>query len=89
MLAVIASSNAPLLLLDADLAVIAASATFCRALRIDPAGLEGRKLFDLGDGEWNVPQPRSPPRTTDSGHAQIEAYEIDLAPKANRAAALS
>ena len=36
-LAVVAASDAPLLLLDDNLVVIAASASFCRAFRIDPA----------------------------------------------------
>jgi len=33
----IASSDAPLLLLDGDLSVVAASFSFCRAFHIDPA----------------------------------------------------
>jgi hypothetical protein len=36
-LAVIASSTAPLLLLDGDLTLIAASKSFCRAFQIDPS----------------------------------------------------
>ena len=40
-LAVVASSNEPLLLLAADLKVIAASASFCRAFQIDPASVPG------------------------------------------------
>ena len=55
-LAVVASSTAPLLLLDGDLTLIAASKSFCRAFQIDPASVSGCPLSKLGGGEWNVPQ---------------------------------
>ena len=77
-LAVIASSNAPLLLLDGDLVVLAASTSFCRAFQIDPANVPGHQLFELGAGEWDVRQLRSLLKATSSGHARIEAYEMDL-----------
>jgi two-component sensor histidine kinase len=77
-LAVIASSTTPLLLLDDDLAVIAASRSFCRAFQIDLASAPGRQLSELGTGEWNVSQLRVLLRATLAGHADIEAYEMDL-----------
>jgi two-component sensor histidine kinase len=80
-LAVIASSNEPLLFLAADLKVIAASASFCRAFQIDPASVPGRPLSDLGGGEWALPQLSSLLRATASGSAEIEAYEIDFVRK--------
>ena len=80
-LAVIASSNEPLLFLAADLTVIAASASFCRVFQIDPASVPGRRLSNLGAGEWALPQLGSLLRATASGSAQIEAYEIDLVRK--------
>src|SRR6202789_785212 len=77
-LAVIASSNEPLLFLTAELEVIAASASFCRAFQIDPASIPGRKLSELGGGEWNMPKLHSLLKATASGSVKIEAYEIDL-----------
>jgi two-component sensor histidine kinase len=77
-LAVIASSNEPLLFLDSELRLIAASASFCRAFQIDPAGIRGRPLSELGAGEWAIPQLASLLKATASGIAKIEAYEIDL-----------
>ena len=77
-LADVASSNEPLLFLAADLTVIAASASFCRVFQIDPASVPGRRLSDLGAGEWALPQLGSLLKATASGSAQIEAYEIDL-----------
>jgi two-component sensor histidine kinase len=77
-LAVVVSSNEPLLFLTDDQRVIAASAPFCRAFGIDPASVPGRRLSQLGNGEWAMPKLASLLRATASGSAQIEAYEIDL-----------
>jgi two-component sensor histidine kinase len=77
-IALIASSQAPLVLLDGDLAVIGASASFCHAFEIDPADVAARPLLQLGAGEWDVPQLRSLLKATLAGHAEIESYEMDL-----------
>lgn len=68
-LALVATSNAPLLLLDRSLVIIAASKSFCRTFQIDPAKVEGCPLSDLGAGEWNKPQLGSMLRATASGYA--------------------
>jgi two-component sensor histidine kinase len=83
-LAIVASSNEPLLFLRGDLLVIAASASFCRAFQIDPATIPGRKLSELGGGEWDMPKLSSLLRATASGSVKIEAYEIDLIQKDQR-----
>lgn len=77
-LAVIASSNEPLLFLGGDLGIIAASASFCRTFQIDPASLPGRQLSEIGAGEWALPKLNSLLRATASGSAAIAAYETDL-----------
>jgi two-component sensor histidine kinase len=77
-LALVASSDAPILLLNGDLVVIAASASFARAFQIAPDSMNGQPLFALGAGEWDVPQLRSLLRATLSGAAAVEAYEMDL-----------
>lgn len=77
-LAVVVSSIEPLLFLSDDLKVIAASASFCRAFEIDPSSVPGKRLSDLGAGEWAMPKLESLLRATASGSANIEAYEIDL-----------
>jgi two-component sensor histidine kinase len=77
-LAVIASSNEPLLFLAGDLRIIAASASFCRTFQIDPASVPGRRLSELGAGEWAMPKLASLLKATASGSAEIAAYEIDL-----------
>jgi two-component sensor histidine kinase len=80
-LAMVTSSASPLLLLDGALNIIAASKSFCRAFAIDPTSVPGRRISELGDGEWDVPQLKSLLNATAAGHAHIEAYEIDLVRK--------
>ena len=77
-LAVVVSSNEPLLFLSRDQKVIAASTSFCRTFEIDPATIPGRTLASLGNGEWAMPKLASLLQATASGSARIEAYEIDL-----------
>ena len=77
-LALVVASEAPLLLLNGDLTVIAASASFSRAFQIDPALISGRSLFALGAGEWEVPQLRSLLGATLSGAVDLPPYEMDL-----------
>lgn len=77
-LAVVASSVAPLLLLDKDLMVVAASMSFCKAFQIAPAKAQGCGLAELGDGEWLVPQLSSLLKATAAGFAEVGGYEMDL-----------
>lgn len=77
-MALIVSSQAPLILLDEDLNVLAASDSFCRIFEVRPPGVTVLKLAELGAGEWNVPQLDSLLKATVAGDAAIEAYEMDL-----------
>jgi hypothetical protein len=77
-LALVGSSDAPLLLLDSGFEVVAASASYCRAFAIDPETVSGRPIFALGAGEWDAPRLRSLLDATVSELAKIDAYEIDL-----------
>ena len=76
--AVIGSSKTPLLLLGEHLVVVAASASFCSAFRLDEDRVVGRRLDEIGTGEWKLPQLRSLLDATASGASPIEAYEMDL-----------
>ena len=77
-LAVVSSSDAPLLLLNERLEIVVVSRSFCRAFLINPATIVGRKMAELGAGEWDVPQLDSLLTATASGFAEVEAYEMNL-----------
>ena len=70
--ALISSSFSPLILLREDLTIIAASRSFCAAFDIDCAGVTGKKLAELGGGEWNVRQLNALLQATVSGKAAID-----------------
>jgi two-component sensor histidine kinase len=49
----------PLLVLDASLCVQAASRSFFDTFGVDSDETIGRPLYELGDGQWNIPKLRS------------------------------
>lgn len=77
-MALVESSRAPLLLLDDEVIVIGASASFCNTFNLDPSTIANRRLAEVGAGEWDVPQLNSLLLATITGAAEIDAYEMDL-----------
>ena len=77
-LAVVTSSPAPLLLLDGQLTVIAASTSFCDVLGVDVGELTGQPLYTLDSGEWDGPELRPLITATVSGETMPSARDIDL-----------
>lgn len=82
-IAMVASARTPVLLLDGQLNVVAASLSFCRVFEVDPRTVNGRVIFSLGTGEWDLPRLRSLLTAVASGGAKVDAYELDL-PTVNR-----
>lgn len=77
-LAIVTTSTVPLLLLDRQMRVIAASASFCEGFDIEGADSVGTEMLSLGDGEWNDARLRSLLSAT-VGHGEpIFAYEMDF-----------
>lgn len=77
-LSLIAASVAPVLLLDEDLTIVAASVSFREAFNLASETVPGARLADLGSGEWNTPQLWSLLKATAYGQASIKTYEMDL-----------
>ncbi|MCQ1838835.1 sensor histidine kinase [Neorhizobium galegae] len=77
-LAVVTSSPAPLLLLDGELTIIAASTSFCSVFDADAAQLAGQPLYALDDGKWDNSQLRSLMTTTLAGDGAADAHDINL-----------
>jgi two-component system CheB/CheR fusion protein len=48
----------PLLILGPDLKVITANRSFYESFLADPAEIEGRYLYELGNGQWEIPELR-------------------------------
>ncbi len=45
----------PFIILDKELRVLAANETFYRVFEVPVKDTEGKKLYDLGDGQWDIP----------------------------------
>ncbi len=45
----------PFLILDKDLCVMAASESFYRIFQVDERDTEGKLVYKLGNGQWNIP----------------------------------
>jgi len=57
--AIVETIREPLLVLDADLRVQRANLAFYHCFQVDPAETEHRRIFELGDGQWNIPALRT------------------------------
>jgi chemotaxis protein methyltransferase CheR len=53
--AIIDTIHEPLIILDENLRVIAASKSFYEKFGVDNSDTYGRLFYDLGNGEWNIP----------------------------------
>ncbi|MFN4297103.1 MAG: PAS domain-containing protein [Brevundimonas sp.] len=77
-LAVIRSSPTPVILLGADLTVVAASASFCDAFGVDPDTVAGALMPSLGAGEWRSPQLQVLLAAAARTDVAVDAYEMNL-----------
>src|SRR2546429_421581 len=48
----------PLVVLDATLHVLMANRYFYECFQVTPQETEAHRLYDLGNGQWNIPAPR-------------------------------
>ncbi len=48
----------PILILDKDLRVMSANESFYRIFQVDLKDTEGRVVYELGNGQWNIPALR-------------------------------
>jgi len=76
--ALMISSRTPVLLLDSTLTVVASSTSFSRTFGLDSVGIRGQQISNLGTGEWSARQLISLLKSTLSGAARIDSYEMDL-----------
>jgi two-component sensor histidine kinase len=56
--AIVDTVREPLLVLDKDLRVLAASRSFYLTFKVAHADTQGRLLYALGDGQWDIPSLR-------------------------------
>jgi two-component sensor histidine kinase len=67
----------PLVVLDKGLRVIAASRSFYSKFKVAPEETQGKLLYALGDGQWDIPQLRVLLDNIIPEHGVMEDYEVE------------
>ena len=76
-LAIVETIREPFLVLDDQLRVLAASRCFCAVFKEDQNLSHGRSLFELGDGQWDVPGLRALLERVVPDRASVENFEFE------------
>ena len=64
-------------MLDAQFRVLAASVSFYRTFKVDPEETQGRLLYSLGDGQWDIPALRVLLETIIPKQVAMDDFEVE------------
>ena len=67
----------PLLILSQELRVQSANRAFYDAFEVEPAGTEGRLIYELGNGQWDIPRLRELFSKVLPQERTVEAFEVE------------
>jgi PAS domain S-box-containing protein len=74
---VVSTIREPLLVLDSDLRIISANQAFYRMFSITPSVTQGKLIYELGNGQWDIPGLRELLETILPKNTSFENYEVD------------
>ena len=66
-----------ILVLRPDLTIRFTNRSFCQTFAVSPELTVGRKLYEIGNGQWDIPKLRTALETIISGQKTIEAFEVE------------
>jgi two-component sensor histidine kinase len=75
--AIVNTIHEPLIVLDAELRVLAASRAFYETFKVDREHTYGCLLYDLGDGQWDIPALRVLLETIIPERTAMDEFEVD------------
>ena len=75
--AIVDTVREPLLVLDKDLRVLAASRSFYVTFKVAPGDTQGQSFYDLGDGQWDIPGLRVLLDKIVPEQGMMEDYEVE------------
>jgi two-component system CheB/CheR fusion protein len=67
----------PLIVLNSDLQVVSASRAFLQHFKVTSADTLGRKIYDLGNGQWNIPALRELLEDILPQHQTMEGFVME------------
>ena len=76
---IIATLREPFVVLDKSLRVRTANAAFYRDFHVSKEETEGRFVYDLGNGQWDIPQLRTLLSQVLSNSHPVEDFEVEHA----------
>ncbi|MGZ3388952.1 MAG: PAS domain S-box protein, partial [Isosphaeraceae bacterium] len=56
---IVTTVREPLLVLDKELHIVSANSSFYETFRVRPSQTEGKFVYELGDGQWDIPALRT------------------------------
>ena len=74
---IVETVRSPLVVLTAALQVKTANRAFYETFQVLPSETEGRELFELGNGQWDIPVLRAVLETLLADSLQVQDFEID------------
>ncbi len=66
----------PILILDKDLRVMAANDSFYRTFQVEQKDTEGKVVYELGNGQWNIPALRKLLEDILPKHTFFKGFEV-------------
>jgi hypothetical protein len=66
----------PILVLNKDFRVLAANDSFYRLFKVEPQDTEKRIVYELGNGQWNIPQLRKLLEDILPEHTFFRGFEV-------------
>jgi two-component system, chemotaxis family, CheB/CheR fusion protein len=73
---IVESAREPILVLDAGLKVTAANPAFYRNFEVTPEETEGRLIYELGNGQWNIPRLRELLEEIVPRNSRVDDFEM-------------
>jgi two-component sensor histidine kinase len=75
--AIVETIREPLIVLDQDLRVVAASRSFYLTFKVNADDTQGKLLYDLGGGQWDIPELRLLLGKIVPEQGAMENYEVE------------
>ncbi|MEG4008990.1 chemotaxis protein CheB [Microcoleus sp. Pol11C1] len=74
---IVETVRVPLVVLDLNLQAITANRSFYETFQVTPSQTQQRSLFDLGNGQWNLPKLRSLLTQILAGNPEFQDFEVE------------
>jgi len=75
--AIVETVRDPLLVLNDSLQVVTANRAFYELFRVLPSETEQRSIFELGNGQWNIPELRSLLEDIFTHNVSLRGFEVE------------